>query len=77
MSNHSTTHESQISRLQKIEGQVRGIKGMIENKRYCVDILTQLRSEKYVRLLEILGGGVLLSIGLIYLYRFYQYLAAS
>jgi len=39
-----TTHESQLEYLKKIEGQVRGIEGMIEGKRYCVDILTQLRS---------------------------------
>ena len=28
--------------LKRIEGQVRGIQRMIEQKRYCVDILTQL-----------------------------------
>jgi DNA-binding FrmR family transcriptional regulator len=44
MSNHQTTHESQIPRLNRIEGQVRGITRMIEEDRYCVDILTQLRS---------------------------------
>jgi DNA-binding FrmR family transcriptional regulator len=31
-----------ISRLKRIEGQVRGIQNMIENERYCVDILTQI-----------------------------------
>jgi len=30
-----------IHRLNRIEGQVRGIKGMIEKDAYCVDILTQ------------------------------------
>ncbi|MBQ6686340.1 MAG: metal-sensing transcriptional repressor, partial [Firmicutes bacterium] len=29
-----------LNRLSRIEGQVRGIKGMIENDAYCVDILT-------------------------------------
>ena len=29
-------------RLNRIEGQVRGIKGMVEDDRYCVDILTQV-----------------------------------
>lgn len=33
--------------------------------------------QRYFRILEIAGGGVLLSVGLIYLYRFYQYVAAS
>ncbi|MDP2921095.1 MAG: metal-sensitive transcriptional regulator, partial [Candidatus Omnitrophota bacterium] len=39
-----TTHESQLEYLKKIEGQVRGIQRMIEDKRYCVDILTQIHS---------------------------------
>ena len=30
-----------INRLNRIEGQIRGIKGMVENSAYCVDILTQ------------------------------------
>lgn len=33
-----------ITRLNKIEGQVRGIKKMVEDDRYCVDILTQVSS---------------------------------
>jgi DNA-binding FrmR family transcriptional regulator len=39
-----TTHEEQLVFLKKIEGQVRGIQKMIKEKRYCVDILTQLHS---------------------------------
>nr|WP_089983594.1 metal-sensing transcriptional repressor [Clostridium sp. C105KSO13] len=31
-----------IHRLNRIEGQVRGIKSMVENDRYCVDILVQV-----------------------------------
>lgn len=31
-----------INRLNRIEGQVRGIKGMVEKEAYCVDILTQV-----------------------------------
>ena len=30
-----------INRLNRIEGQVRGIRNMLENDAYCVDILTQ------------------------------------
>jgi len=37
-------HEAQIVRLNRIEGQVRGITKMIQDGRYCVDILTQIRS---------------------------------
>ncbi len=39
-----TTHEEQLRFLRKIEGQVAGIQRMIQEKRYCVDILTQIRS---------------------------------
>ena len=31
-----------INRLNRIEGQIRGIKGMIERDAYCTDILTQV-----------------------------------
>lgn len=30
-----------LNRLNRIEGQIRGIKGMVEKNAYCVDILTQ------------------------------------
>jgi CsoR family transcriptional regulator, copper-sensing transcriptional repressor len=39
-----TIHTEQLQFLKKIEGQVAGIQRMIEEKRYCVDILTQIRS---------------------------------
>ena len=39
-----TTHEEQLQYLKKIEGQVAGLQRMITEKRYCVDILTQIRS---------------------------------
>lgn len=39
-----TTHEEQLVSLKRIEGQIRGVQKMIEEKRYCMDILTQLRS---------------------------------
>ena len=31
-----------LNRLNRIEGQVRGIKGMVEKNAYCVDIITQV-----------------------------------
>jgi len=40
----STTHEEQLEYLKKIEGQIRGIQKMIQEKRYCVDIITQIQS---------------------------------
>lgn len=33
-----------ISRLNRIEGQVRGVKGMIDDDRYCDDVLHQIAS---------------------------------
>jgi DNA-binding FrmR family transcriptional regulator len=35
---------SNLRRLSRIEGQLRGIQRMVEEDRYCVDILTQLSS---------------------------------
>jgi DNA-binding FrmR family transcriptional regulator len=40
------THDSQLSRLRRIEGQVAGIARMVEDRRYCVDLLTQLRAAR-------------------------------
>ena len=37
-----TTKKDLISRLNRIEGQIRGISKMIEDDRYCGDILIQL-----------------------------------
>lgn len=34
-------YKSLINRLNRIEGQIRGIKGMIEKNAYCTDILVQ------------------------------------
>lgn len=35
-----------LSRLKRIEGQVRGVARMVEDDRYCVDVLTQLSAIK-------------------------------
>lgn len=44
MKKQLTTHLDEIVPLKRIEGQIRGIQKMIEEKRYCIDILTQLSS---------------------------------
>ncbi|MEU9242325.1 metal-sensitive transcriptional regulator [Streptomyces sp. NPDC048385] len=36
---HKTDH---LARLNKIEGQVRGISRMVTDDRYCIDVLTQI-----------------------------------
>jgi DNA-binding FrmR family transcriptional regulator len=38
----SETSEICLKRLSKIEGQVRGIAKMVDEKRYCIDIITQI-----------------------------------
>lgn len=35
-------HKKTLDALKRVEGQVRGIQRMVEDRRYCVDILTQL-----------------------------------
>ncbi len=35
-----------LNRLRRVEGQVRGLAGMLEDGRYCIDVLTQLRAVK-------------------------------
>ena len=39
---YSATKDQLITRLRRIEGQVRGIEGMVEDERYCIDVLTQI-----------------------------------
>ena len=36
------SHKKRLDALRRIEGQIRGIQRMIEEKRYCIDIITQL-----------------------------------
>lgn len=35
---------SLLNRLRRIEGQVRGVVRMVEDDRYCIDVLTQLQA---------------------------------
>jgi DNA-binding FrmR family transcriptional regulator len=39
---HQNTRASCLKRLSKIEGQVRGLSRMVEERRYCIDIVTQV-----------------------------------
>ena len=39
---YAADKEALVRRLHRIEGQVRGIERMVEDDRYCIDILTQL-----------------------------------
>lgn len=44
MKEQTTIHSEEIVSLRRIEGQIRGIQKMIKEKRYCIDILTQISS---------------------------------
>ena len=39
---HGYDKEALVKRLHRIDGQVRGIERMVEDDRYCIDILTQV-----------------------------------
>jgi DNA-binding FrmR family transcriptional regulator len=39
---YTATKEQLLKRLKRIEGQVRGVQGMVEDDRYCIDVLTQI-----------------------------------
>ena len=43
---HSTTHEETLHRVRRIAGQVRGVQRMIEEKKYCIDIVTQIQAAR-------------------------------
>jgi len=41
---NDATKKSVLLRLRRIEGQVRGILSMVEEDRYCIDVLTQIQA---------------------------------
>lgn len=51
-------HRSLLNRLSRIEGQLRGIRGMIDSDAYCIDIMMQIAA---VRAALASFGGVLMS----------------
>ncbi|MFF4773358.1 metal-sensitive transcriptional regulator [Microtetraspora fusca] len=42
MAGYSDTRQEHLRRLRRIEGQVRGLQRMVEEDKYCIDILTQV-----------------------------------
>lgn len=44
MEKKGADHSDTLGYLKKAEGQIRGIQKMIEERRYCVEVLTQLHS---------------------------------
>jgi len=39
---YTATKDQLLARLRRIEGQIRGIEGMVLQDRYCLDVLTQI-----------------------------------
>ena len=43
---HSTTHTEALKRIGRIAGQVQGIRRMVEEQKYCIDIITQIQAAR-------------------------------
>jgi len=41
---HKTTHTENLIALRRIEGQIKGIQKMVEEKKYCIDIVNQVHA---------------------------------
>ena len=39
---YSATKDQLLKRLRRVEGQVRGVQGMVDEDRYCIDVITQI-----------------------------------
>ena len=42
MPGYTLTKQELLTRMRRIEGQVRGVSQMVEDDRYCIDVLTQI-----------------------------------
>jgi DNA-binding FrmR family transcriptional regulator len=54
---YTATKDQLIDRLAKIEGQVRGVAKMVEQDRYCIDVVTQINAVRAA--LDKVGLGLL------------------
>jgi CsoR family transcriptional regulator, copper-sensing transcriptional repressor len=41
---YTASKEQLLNRLSRVEGQVRGVRKMVEEDRYCIDVLTQVNA---------------------------------
>ena len=57
MAGYTGTKEDHLRRLRRIEGQVRGLERMVDEDKYCIDILTQVSA--VTRALESVALGLL------------------
>ena len=54
---YTATKDQLMERLAKIEGQVRGVEKMVEQDRYCIDVVTQINAVRAA--LDKVGLGLL------------------
>ena len=54
---YADTKTAQLTRLRRIEGQVRGLQRMVEQDTYCIDVLTQVSA--VTRALQAVALGLL------------------
>jgi DNA-binding FrmR family transcriptional regulator len=57
MHGYTQDKDAYLKRLRRVEGQVRGIAKMIENDKYCIDVLTQVSAA--TKALEAVALGLL------------------
>ena len=57
MTGYSISRDDYLKRLRRIEGQVRGLQSMVEEDKYCIDVLTQIAS--VTKALQGVGLGLL------------------
>jgi DNA-binding FrmR family transcriptional regulator len=43
---YSASKDELLTRLARVEGQVRGIAGMVQDDRYCIDVVTQINAAR-------------------------------
>lgn len=46
MAGYKSHKEQVLARLKRIEGQIRGVQKMVDEDRYCIDVLTQVSAAK-------------------------------
>lgn len=57
MYGYAIEKDALVTRLRRIEGQVRGLQRMVDEDQYCIDILTQMNS--VISALRAVGMGLL------------------
>ena len=43
---YSASKDELLARLARVEGQIRGIAGMVQDERYCIDVVTQINAAR-------------------------------